>query len=146
MQKPNIVSDIMSRAIFTIYEEENLTGVESGMQHFRFRHLPVVDGSKLVGLITHRSLLQVAASSLEPGSEERTERLREQLFARDVMVRDVITVSETTPLWEAGHLMWENKIGCLPVVTEAGVLVGIVTEADFVQLAVRLLDDPRPLA
>jgi CBS domain-containing protein len=37
--------------------------------------------------------------------------------------------------------MWENKIGCLPVVTEAGILVGIVTEADFVQLALRLLKD-----
>ena len=141
MQNPNVVSDIMSRAIFTIFEEDNLTGVESGMQHFRFRHLPVVDGSKLVGLITHRSLLQIAASSLEPGSDDTTERLNEQLFARDVMVRDVITVSETTPLSEAGRLMWENKIGCLPVVNEAGILVGIVTEADFVQLALRLLKD-----
>ena len=141
MQKPNVVSDIMSRGIFTIFEEDNLTGVESGMQHFRFRHLPVVDGQKLVGLITHRSLLQIAASSLEPGSDQTTKRLNEQLFARDVMVRDVITVSETTPLSEAGHLMWENKIGCLPVVTEAGILVGIVTEADFVKLALRLLKD-----
>jgi len=141
MQTPNVVSDIMSRAIFTIFEEDNLTGIESEMQHFRFRHLPVVDGHKLVGLITHRSLLQVAASSLDPGSEDTTERLNERLFARDVMVRDVITVRETTPLSEAGHLMWKNKIGCLPVVTEAGTLVGIVTEADFVQLAVRLLKD-----
>ena len=67
MPKPSLVRDIMTREVVTLYEEDNLLGVEEGMRHFRFRHLPVVDDGKLVGLITERDLLRVAASITEPG-------------------------------------------------------------------------------
>ncbi len=140
MPKPNLVRDIMTREVVTLFEEDNLVGVEEGMKHFRFRHLPVVDDGRLVGLITQRDLLELAASSLEFGAEQKSHRLKEGLFARDVMRRDLVTVREETPLSEAGLLLWNNKLGCLPVVADDKKLVGIVTEADFVKLAMRLLD------
>jgi CBS domain-containing membrane protein len=138
MDRLKLVSDIMTRKVITLSEEDNLSGVSEGMERFRFRHLPVVDGEKLVGLITHRNLLTVAASTLESASERKTQALNERLFARDVMLRDVVTVREDTPLVDAARLMWNEKLGCLPVVTD-GRLVGIVTEADFVLLAIRFL-------
>jgi CBS domain-containing membrane protein len=140
MQKPRLVRDIMTREVVTLYEEDNLVGVEEGMQRFRFRHLPVVDDGKLVGLVTQRDLLRVAASSLEPGSRQKTDRLKESVFVRDVMLRDLVTVHEDTPLADAGLLLWNNKLGCLPVVDGERKLRGIVTEADFVKLALRLLE------
>ncbi|MFO0570242.1 MAG: CBS domain-containing protein [Polyangiaceae bacterium] len=140
MPKPTLVRDIMTREVVTLFEEDNLLGVEEGMQHFRFRHLPVVDDGKLVGLITHRDLLRVAASVAEPGGPQRTQSIKERLFARDVMSRELVTVREDTPIADAGLLMWNSKLGCLPVVTDAGALVGIVTEADFVKLALKLLE------
>jgi CBS domain-containing membrane protein len=141
MTVPKLVRDIMTREVVTLYEEDNLTGVEEGMHRFKFRHLPVVDDGALVGLITQRDLLRVAASSLEPGNEQKTHRLHEGVFVRDVMRRDVVTVSDETPLAEAGQLLWDKKLGCLPVVDSSQKLLGIVTEADFVKLAVRLLKD-----
>jgi CBS domain-containing membrane protein len=141
MTTPKLVRDIMTREVVTLYEEDSLTGVAEGMQRFRFRHLPVVDDNALVGLITHRDLLRVAASSLEPGNEQKTQRLQQGVFARDVMRRDVITVGEETTLAEAGQLLWDKKLGCLPVVDADQKLLGIVTEADFVKLAVRFLKD-----
>lgn len=140
MPKPSLVRDIMTREVVTLYEEDNLLGVEEGMQHFRFRHLPVVDDGKLVGLITQRDLLRVAASIAEPGGQVKSRNIKERLFARDVMARDLVSVREDTPLSDAGLLLWNNKLGCLPVVDDSGALQGIVTEADFVKLALRLLE------
>ena len=52
----------------------------------------------------------------------------------------MITVAaERNPLVEVGKLMWASKIGCLPVVDADGSLVGIITESDFIRLAVQLL-------
>lgn len=140
MKKPNLVRDIMTQKVVTLFEEDNLTGVEDGMTHFKFRHLPVVDGKRLVGLITHRDLLRIAASALEPGAEQKTRTMNERVFARDVMQRDVVTVREDTPILDAGRLMWNNKMSCLPVIAEDGELLGIVTEGDFLKLALVLLD------
>ena len=139
MDRLKLVSDIMTREVITLSEEDNLSGVSKGMEHFRFRHLPVVDGKKLVGIITHRTLLRVAASTLEPASERKTEAFNERLFARDVMLRDPKTVREDTRVVDAARLMWNEKVGCLPVVSDGNRLVGLVTEADFVLLAIRFL-------
>lgn len=139
MDRLELVSDIMTREVITLSEEDNLSGVSDGMEHFRFRHLPIVDGDKLIGLITHRDLLKVAASTLEPANGSKTKAFNERLFARDVMQRDVVSVPEDTRVVEAARLMWDKKIGCLPVVAEGNRLVGILTEADFVRLAIRFL-------
>ncbi len=139
MKKPAIVSDIMTTKVVTIFEEENLVGIDKGMSMFKFRHLPVIDGDKLIGLVTHRDLLAAAASSLEPGGVQKTTHLNENSFVRDIMQRDVVTVRPDTPLADAGRLMWDQKLGCLPVVGEGNKLLGIVTEADFLRLALALL-------
>lgn len=140
IERPRLVSDVMTRAVITLSEDDNLRGVDDGMKRFRFRHLPVVSGKKIVGLITHRQLLDVAVSSLDPSSERRTQALHDVLRARDVMVRKLVTAREETPLIEAGRAMWNQKIGCLPVVSGDDDLVGILTEADFMLLAVRMLE------
>jgi CBS domain-containing protein len=140
MKKPVVVSEIMTPKVMTVFEEENLLKIEEGMAHFKFRHLPVVDGKKLVGLVTQRDLLRVAASALEANAEQKNATMKERLFVRDVMQREVVTVLPDTPILDAGRLLWNNKMSCLPVVTEERELVGIVTEADFVKLALMLLE------
>lgn len=130
----------MTQKVVTLFEEDNLTGVEDGMAHFKFRHLPVVDGKRLVGLVTHRDLLRVAASALDPRGAQKTKSMNEQVFVRDVMQREVVTVRDDTPILDAGRLMWNNKMSCLPVVSDSGDLLGLVTEADFLKLALILLD------
>ncbi len=141
MKKPVLVSEIMTPKVMTVFEEDNLLNIEEGMTHFKFRHLPVVDGKKLVGLVTQRDLLRIAASALEPNAEQKNAKMKERLFVRDVMQRDVVTVLPDTPILDAGRLLWNNKMSCLPVVNEARELLGIVTEADYVKLALMLLED-----
>jgi len=138
-RKPTLVREIMSREVITLYPEDNLDKIEEGMKRFRFRHLPVIDDGKLVGLVTHRDLLRVAASSMEPNSAAKTKKINDTLFVQDMMQRDVVTAREDMPILDAGRLMWEQKLGCLPVTADDGKLLGIVTEADFVKLALELL-------
>jgi CBS domain-containing protein len=137
--EPMKVGDIMTREVYTLFEEENLASIEEGMESYRFRHLPVIDDGKLVGLVTIRDILRASASSLEVGHEDKTRQLRERFFVRDIMTSDVETVKEDTLLVDAATTMRDKKLGCLPVVADGGQLVGIITESDFVRLSIRFL-------
>lgn len=137
--QPKVVSDIMTTNVVTIREEDNLELIEGEMQSFRFRHMPVVDEGKLVGVVTHRDLLRASASVFDPGQAQKTAAIRAQFFVADLMTRNPITVQPTTPIGQAAKLMNDHKIGCLPVTDDHGTLVGIVTSADMVSLVAKLL-------
>ncbi|WPB81537.1 CBS domain-containing protein [Archangium violaceum] len=122
-------------SLVTITETQNLSKAEELLRLHRIRHLPVVRGGKLVGLVTHRDLLKAAAQcgGADPAQQP--------LWASDVMVRDVKTVSPNKSSREALKMILDNKFGCLPVVLEDGTLVGILTEADMVRYAQHLIED-----
>jgi CBS domain-containing protein len=135
------VADVMTRDVLTLYEESSLQQVLSVLGPYRFRHLPVVDGKRVVGIISQRDLLLLSTQGLGhgPASQAREARLMEEVFLRDVMTTQVVTIEPEATLAEAGRRMLESRIGALPVVDRDGELVGIVTENDllrsFVQAA-----------
>jgi CBS domain-containing membrane protein len=136
---PQTVAEVMTRKIVTVTEQDALQNIEEGMHRLRFRHLPVVDRrGKLVGLLSHRDLLHAAPSWLSEQEAEQNAVIQKLPVGR-IMQHEVLTVESTDPLVEVGKLMWASKIGCLPVVDAEGTLVGIITEADFIRLAVQLL-------
>jgi CBS domain-containing membrane protein len=109
------------------------------MKAGHIRHLPVVDGKeRLIGLVTHRNLLAAWVSHGDPG-HERPRDVARQIPVEMLMEKSVLTVEPDTPAAHAARVIETNKIGCLPVVA-AGKLVGIVTEADFVHFARKLLE------
>jgi CBS domain-containing membrane protein len=134
----SVVADIMTADVTTISPRDTLEFVEEAMEMFRFRHLPVEEDGRLLGVLTHRDVLRTAASSLVTGAEKSTEKLRRRHPVADVMTRNVKTVGPDMRLAEAAKILADEKIGCLPVVDD-GKLVGIVTEHDFVRLAAKLL-------
>lgn len=133
------VADIMSRDLVTLTEEDTLADARACMNRGRMRHLPVVRDGKLVGLVTHRDLLAASLSVFAEVSAREERTLFATISVRELM-HDAVTVSPKMPVREAGRMMLEHKFGCLPVVDAEGVLVGIVTEADFLHLAVRMLE------
>ena len=134
------VRDIMSTELVTLEESESLNLAEQAMMHGRIRHLPVVRGSELVGLVTHRDLLRAQVSSLAEVSIEERKALKSAIRTKEIMATDVKSVSVDLPVLEAARILKKNKFGCLPVV-EGNTLVGIVTEADFIDLVIRALED-----
>ncbi len=146
MTIPSTVADIMTRKVVCLLEEENLESIDKGMERFGFRHLPVVDGDKLVGVVSEEDFLRASVSTLD---EERTLKdatLKRFYFVGEIMTRDVTTVRPEMPLDQAAQLLRELRLGCLPVTQEDGSLVGIVTSSDFVALAARLLEEYRQVA
>ena len=138
MELPKTVAEVMTRKVVTIGENDTLEKVEEGMSRFHFRHLPVVDNGKLVGLVTHRDLLAASSSFLSEAADARNAIIHKQP-AKKIMHTDVLTVGPGDSLLDAATLMWDGKLGCLPVVDDDNKVVGIITEADFLKLTIHLL-------
>jgi CBS domain-containing protein len=128
------VSAIMTAAPQTIDRNQSLETADELVAGSRIRHLPVMDGTRVVGMLSQRDLLQAALSrALGYGSVGRA-RLLKSIPVKEVMSEPVVTVDADTEIRDAARLMVSRKIGCLPVV-ERGVLVGLVTESDVVRHA-----------
>jgi CBS domain-containing protein len=127
------VRDLMTPNPYTLAPRDTLASLYDLMDTHRVRHVPIVDSDgELVGLLTHTDLAMTALGSLSdlPLSQERDLLQRRRI--REVMVTEVETVEPEASLAEAAQTLFENKIGCLPVV-EGNHLVGILTESDFVR-------------
>ncbi|PSJ44920.1 acetoin utilization protein AcuB [Zobellella endophytica] len=133
---PAVVSEIMSRKVIGLPPTASLSEARTLMQRHHIRHLPVVEQGKLVGLISQRDILAAQESSLEKGTNGHF--LQNHRLA-EVMVHGVTTVSPRAGIREAALYLQKHKYGCLPVV-DKGKLVGIVTDSDFVAVAIHLLE------
>lgn len=133
------VRDLMSTRLVTLNVHADLDLAEGLMSIMRVRHLPVVEGDRLVGLVTHRDLLRASLSSLAAHDPEEEDALKIAIPVREIMHTEVRTIAPDADLREAIRIMERHKFGCLPVV-EDGQLVGIITEADFLRLTRVLLD------
>ena len=128
---------IMSTDLVTVAPDDNLATARELMHDKRIHHLPVVDSDEhLVGLVTLTDVLAATDSFLRDADN----RMRaSEIAVDDVMVRDVATVDEHASLRQAALFLEKHRIGCLPVVTN-GKLRGIITDTDFVGVAINLLE------
>lgn len=142
--EPRFARDLMTRQILTIGPDDPILMLEEHMESFRFRHLPVVEGDVLVGLISHSDLLHASSSRLSASANEENAIIH-QLPAWRIMRQGLVTVRPTEPLERVAALLWESRVGCVPVTEEDGTLVGIITEGDFVRLTHHFLTTSEPM-
>ncbi|AEA77933.1 Putative acetoin utilization protein AcuB [Vibrio cholerae LMA3984-4] len=108
------------------------------MEALDIRHVPIVDANKkLLGIVSQRDLLAAQESSLQRSAQGDSLAFETPLF--EVMHTDVTSVAPQAGLKESAIYMQKHKIGCLPVVAK-DVLVGIITDSDFVTIAINLLE------
>jgi len=126
------VRDIMGRNVVTISASERMSTVEDIMTLGHVRHMPVVQGGRLVGVVSERDLLRASLSVLsEHRGAERRAFLHVVEIAR-VMSTPPIVIGPDASVDEAALVMAEKKIGCLPVV-DNDQLIGMVTETDVLR-------------
>ncbi|MGH7286667.1 MAG: CBS domain-containing protein [Myxococcota bacterium] len=129
---PDRVRDIMETKLVTISANERLSMVEDIMTLGRVRHMPVVQGGQLVGVVSERDLLRASLSVL---SEHRDAERRAFLHVVEisrVMSAPPIVIGPDASIEQAALLMADKKIGCLPVVA-GDQLIGMVTETDVLR-------------
>lgn len=128
------VRDLMTADVKTLRRNDTLSAADELMKVGRFRHVVVLDDDdSIAGVLSQRSIFYGAlAWSLGQGTVAHQKAL-ESFAVKDVMETDVVTVLRNSALSDAATTMMARKIGCLPVV-DAGRLVGILTEGDFLAM------------
>ena len=139
MPRNLMVREIMSTDLVTLTEDETLADAQRCMRQGRIRHMPVLSGRRLVGLLTHRDLLAASFSIFAEVDSTNQRRIFGSVVVADAMHRDLVTIAPDVLVAEAAMILLDNKYGCLPVVGDNAHLLGIVTEADFLRLTVQLL-------
>ena len=128
------IKNLMSEDIITIDKDQNLSDALKLLRKHNVSRLPVTNNKQLVGIISERDI----ADKL--GSSKYESMPASRLHISSVMVKDVFTVPQTMQLDEVAKLMLENGIGSVPVMDEDK-MVGIVSKADFVTLAIGIAFD-----
>ena len=125
------ISTLMTENPVHLDPEARIEDAWKIMHTHRVRHVPVVKGDKLVGLVTQKDLLVNAQN-----------RSLLTLPVAEIMVFRVSTITTDTTAEEAAKVMLNDKISCLPVV-EDDKLVVIITETDFLKLLIQLLAESK---
>ena len=134
-----LVKDRMSKPVITIRPETSLPEAVQLMKSENIRRLPVVErDGHLVGIVSESDLLHASPSDATSLSIWELNYLISRVSIEELMNREVITVTEDTPLEEAARVMADKKIGGLPVVTD-GEVVGMITETDLFKIFLEML-------
>lgn len=138
MSEEYLVRDFMSAPATSLSQDASLLDAVLTFRRTQFRHVPIVDGETVVGILTERDVQRVAPSMLARITQEEYNDIFQNTPIKRVMTRNPLIITPATPLREAAALMNGNKVGCLPVV-EGGRLVGILTVIDMLGVLVRVL-------
>lgn len=130
------IEAIMSTNLITVAPSATLAEARTLMHDNRIHHIPVVADEKLIGLVTLTNVLAATDSFLR----DRENRIHAtEILIEEAMVADVATVDINASLRQAALFLEKHAIGCLPVMDDDK-LVGIITDTDFVAVAINLLE------
>lgn len=142
------VSDWMSRGVLAVEPFDSIAVARQVMAKHRVNQLPVVEGEKLVGIVTDRDIRDAYPTSIMINRAKEIDQFAESHTVEEFMSYNVMSVRPQTPLVAAVKLLRRQRVGALPVV-EKGKLVGIITRSDildFVLSGKSLKSAPSPKA
>jgi len=135
-----LVRDIMTTDLTTLREDEVLLDATLILARGGLRHIPILNGTKLVGIVTEKDVKHYTPSILSGIAPEEYNRLMETTPLSKIMTRDPVTIRPGNSVAEAAQMLYDRRIGCLLVV-EGGDLKGIITTTDMLKLLVQMLKE-----
>ena len=134
------IKEFMTEKPYTLHETDLITDARQIMTEKNIRHIPVTNSNKhLLGLVTQRDVLAATAPGLTQESDKASHVADLTIKLADIMIRNVRVIGEDDSLRQAAVYMQSHKYGCLPVISN-DCLVGIITDSDFVAIAINLLE------
>jgi acetoin utilization protein AcuB len=132
------VRDCMTCPAITIPAAASLRDAEKLMKEYNIRHLPVLKGDKLAGILSSGDLRRARPSDAVSLSIWEINYLWDQLKVEAAMTRQVVTVRDDVPVVDAIRLMLEHRFSSLPVVNADGKPAGMLTEVDIFRLVIQV--------
>lgn len=132
------IDEFMTSNPHTLRETDSLDDARKIMTEKHIRHIPVTDDDgRLLGLVTQRDVL----AATEPGLRLQTKGISCELDIKlsEIMARDISVIHKSDSLRQAALYIQSHKYGCLPVISDDR-LVGIITDSDFIDIAINLLE------
>ncbi len=134
-----LVQHWMTRDVVSVEADTPFLEARLILKEKNIRHLPIVERGKVIGVVTDRDLKEAAPSGATTLDVYELNYLLLKMKVRELIKKDPITIKPTNSVEKAALLMHDHKIGCLPVVDDAGMLVGVITETDLLGVMVEIL-------
>lgn len=134
------LEDIMTTEVTTLSKHHSVLDARELISNKGIRHIPITDAQGILeGIFSQRDLLAVMDSTeSDLGHHERKTR-ESQILLNEVMTKKVSTANTSVSLREAAMFLQNKKYGCLPILEE-GKVKGIITDTDFISVAINLLE------
>jgi CBS domain-containing protein len=132
------VRDWMTSDPITVPPSTSVWAARAQMERDEIRRLLVVEGGRLLGVVTWGDVAEAWPSRFTGFESVEVRELMTRVFVEEIMATDPITIEPEATVAEAANLMFEQRIGALPVV-ERNHVVGILTSSDILQGLVRIL-------
>jgi CBS domain-containing membrane protein len=133
MRKNVPVSTIMTKNLIKLTIADDLTKAESLFKHYKIRHIPVVHGATIIGMLSYTDLLRISFADAIDDDEEVVDTTVYNMFTvEQVMAKKLITITPETTIKEAAEILASKEFHALPV-CEEHLLVGIITTTDLIK-------------
>lgn len=132
MKKRTPVSAIMTAEVITLNHTDSLDTAERLFKSKNIRHIPVVSGDAIIGMLSYTDLLRISFADGAYEEEENVETIVYNMFTiEQVMAKNLVSVNSKATIKEAAEILAKKEFHALPVVDE-GKLVGILTTTDLI--------------
>lgn len=131
MKKRTPISEIMTREVITLNHTDNLATAEHLFRTNTIRHIPVVSGSSIIGMLSYTDLLRISFADSVTADGEVDSVVYDMFTIEQVMAKNLVSVNSTTTIKEVAEILSEKEFHALPVV-DNDILVGIATTTDLI--------------
>ncbi len=133
MKKRTPVSEIMTKNLITLNTTDTLDTAESLFKENKIRHIPVVSGEQIIGMLSYTDLLRISFVDAVDDDDENVESIVYNMFTiEQVMTKDIVSVTAETTIKEVAELLADKEFHALPVLEDKK-LIGIVTTTDLIK-------------
>jgi CBS domain-containing protein len=136
MKKRVPISKIMTKRVIRVHKNQSLQQVAKLIRDRPIRHVPVMSGKEIVGMLSKTDLEKISFVNTIDGNKLTT-LMYDVLTIEQVMTKDVLTIQHKDTVYDAALLLSENEFHALPVMDEDE-LVGIVTTTDLIKFLLTL--------
>lgn len=132
MKKRTPVSDIMTKNVITLNHTDSLETAEQIFKSNKIRHIPVVSGDSIIGMLSYTDLLRISFADAIDDDEDTVDTIVYNMFSiEQVMAKNLVSVSSLTTIKEVAEILSKQEFHAIPIVDD-NKLVGIVTTTDLI--------------